>query len=87
MDNILNIFKENATNLQKHAGKNKIFHHITCDGNAYSYDVAKINALFEEDQNPEYLLQRLVSMMEYLQTGYHTGEFLGPAGKYKYAQE
>lgn len=85
MYNILRIFKERAAPLVNFAGQGKIFHNTTCDGNAYSYDVEKINSFFETNHNTDHLLQRMVIMMEYLQQGYHTNEYPGPAGKYKHA--
>lgn len=87
MDNFLHLFKEQDSRMQEFAGKGKIFFNPVCTGNAYSYDVDKINAFFEADHAEDHLLERMISMMDYLQEGYHTGEYPGKAGKYPHAAE
>ncbi len=86
MDNIVKIFKEKVIHLAPYAGKGKIFEHLLCTGERKSYDTARINRFFAEGDNPENLFARLIIMMEYLQAGYHSHQYSGPAGEYEHTQ-
>lgn len=84
---MLYIFKEQDPRMEGFAGKGKIFFNPVCTGNAYSYDVDKINTFFETGHSEDHLLERMITMMDYLQEGYHSGEYPGNAGKYPHAAE
>ena len=84
---MLYVFKEQDPRMSDYAGREKVFYHTVCTGNEYSYDVDKINSLFEERDDIDSLLARMVIMMEYLQDGYHSGEYPGPAGLYIHAHD
>lgn len=84
---MLYIFKEQDPSMQDFAGRGKIFYNPVCTGNAYSYDVDKINEFFETGHSEDHLLERMISMMEYLQAGYHEEHYPGNAGKYASAAE
>lgn len=83
--NMVKIFKEATPYLAPYAGKGKIFEHLLCTGARKSYGVRNLNHIFENQIDTDKLLARLIIMMEYLQDGYHSGQYAGPAGKYKYA--
>lgn len=85
MDNILEVFKEQLPTNKPYAGQGKIFLNRVCTGRSYSYSVERINRFFEENDNADHILQRLISMMEYLQDGYHKGVYGGLASAYAHA--
>lgn len=84
--NMLYIFKnENPpASFAQHEniGEDRIFFHTLCTGGGKSYRVEHLNSLFENGENIDHLFERVVSMMQYLQEGYHSGEYYGPPGEY-----
>jgi hypothetical protein len=87
MSNMLSIFKDDDSRMAEHAGKDRVFFHSQCTGQYSSYGPDKVSTFFVEDINPDHLLERMVSLMHYLQEGYHTGEYPGPAGEYDGAEK
>ncbi len=87
--NTLSIFKNERppASFAQHEdiGEDRIFHQTLCTGGAKSYKVAHLNKLYENGENIDNLFERTLSMMRYLQQGYHSGEYDGPAGQYEAA--
>lgn len=85
--NILEIFKEEDPRMEEYGGKGRILFHRDCTGRSFSYDVKKINQFFKEGTNPDHMLERMVSIMHYLQQGFHTEQYESKAGEYEHANE
>lgn len=84
--NTISIFKECDSRMSDMAGQQRVFFHVLCTGEYKSYGAEKINELFHSPANPEHLLERMVSLMHYLQEGYHKKKYEGKPAEYEYAQ-
>ena len=68
LTNMLEIFKAQDPRMEEFAGSGKIFFHHLCTGARVSYGVEHINRIFEEGHNVDHLQERMVSLMEGLQS-------------------
>lgn len=87
----LYLFKNRDPSMQRYCkpGVEMIFFDVpACKGEhtANAISVRGINKAFEQNIDEVGLLKRMVWMMDYLQEGYHTGDYPGPAGEYDHAR-
>lgn len=85
--NTIYIFKDHDPVMAEHASQDRVFFQMTCEGQPISYTVAKLNHVFEAGINTESMQQRFVSLMHYLQQGYHAGKYRDTPAEYEHAQE
>ena len=85
--NMLLFYKDHLHPTSPRSKLTRIFEHTLCTGGKASYTVEHINTIFETGNNVDSLHGRMVAMMLYLQNGYHSRIYEGPAGEYEHAAE
>jgi len=64
----MEIFKEQDPRMKDFAGRGKVFFIQYCTDARASYSVDSINQFFETGHNPDHILERMVDLMEALQS-------------------